>query len=192
MKIQLMDNPGHEDDPIRRGDAIAAAADKEGLYPASLWYVPPVVNGPVPLGLHSLIHFIEPMRIPTITQQEHEIGVNRRTRKSYIYDGMELKQARMSFRAHLARHAPEEQISGPISLTVTWLFEAGQNHKNMEYKTTRPDTDNLIKMLKDEMAHCGFFKNDAQVAVEINRKLWVQNLEGIIVDIAELPEVAVL
>lgn len=39
-KVQLTDNPGKEDDLIRRIDAIATVTQKEGWYPASLWYVP--------------------------------------------------------------------------------------------------------------------------------------------------------
>lgn len=140
-----------------------------------------------------LIHFVEPMRIPTTTQQEHDLAVNRRTGKPYVHDSMELKQARMSFRAHLSRHIPPEPFTGALSLSITWLFlDNEMNHKDLEYKTTRPDTDNMIKMLKDEMARCGFMKNDAQVAVEVNRKIWSRNFEGIIVDVAALPEVAIL
>ncbi len=141
----------------------------------------------------SLIRFVEPMRIPTVTQQEHELAVNRRTGKPYVHDSTELKQARISFRAHLSTHRPPEPFTGALSLSVTWIFrDNGANHKEREYKTSRPDTDNMIKMLKDEMAYCGFFRNDAHVAVEVNRKLWSRDFEGIIVEVAALPEVAVL
>ena len=141
----------------------------------------------------NLIHFVEPMRIPTVTQQEHKIGVNRKTGKSYIYDSQEIKNARMKFRSHLLQHRPPEPLNGALSLSVTWLFhDNSNNHKDLEYKTTRPDTDNMIKMFKDELVRCGFFQNDAQIAVEVNKKLWTKEVEGIIVDIARLPEVAVL
>lgn len=141
----------------------------------------------------NLIHFIEKIRIPTTTQQEHDLAVNRRTGKPYVHDSQEIKNARMSFRAHLSQHIPREPFTGPLSLSVTWIFRDYEgNHKEREYKTTRPDTDNMIKMLKDEMAYCGFFLNDAHVAVEVNRKIWSKDFEGIIVDVAALPEVAIL
>lgn len=142
----------------------------------------------------NLIHFVEPMRIPTTTQQEHELAVNRRTGKPYVHDSQEIKNARMSFRAHLSTHRPPKPfMGGPLSLSVTWIFcDYEGNHKEREYKTTRPDTDNMIKMLKDEMTYCGFFLNDAHVAVEVNRKIWSSTFEGIIVDVAALPEVAIL
>lgn len=41
MKVTMMDNPGKADDVIRRETAINTVSEKEGWYPASLWYVPP-------------------------------------------------------------------------------------------------------------------------------------------------------
>lgn len=41
MTVKLMDNPGKADDGIRRETAINTVSEKEGWYPASLWYVPP-------------------------------------------------------------------------------------------------------------------------------------------------------
>jgi Holliday junction resolvase RusA-like endonuclease len=41
-----------------------------------------------------------------------------------------------------------------------------------KWKTTRPDTDNLIKALKDTMTDLGFWDDDSQVADERVRKKW--------------------
>jgi len=38
------------------------------------------------------------------------------------------------------------------------------------WKTTKPDTDNLIKMLKDCMTTAGFWKDDAIVCSEVTEK----------------------
>ncbi len=45
-------------------------------------------------------------------------------------------------------------------------------HQNGEYKTSKPDTDNLVKLLKDVMTELHFWKDDAQVASEITEKFW--------------------
>jgi len=47
-------------------------------------------------------------------------------------------------------------------------------HRDGQYKITRPDTDNMIKILKDEMTSLGFWKDDAQVASEITEKFWAE------------------
>ena len=60
-----------------------------------------------------------------------------------------------------------------------------QNHENGEYRITKPDTDNLQKMLKDCMTKVGFWKDDALVASEITEKFWADQ-PGIYIRIEEL------
>ena len=52
-----------------------------------------------------------------------------------------------------------------VRLFTKWCFPKGRNHKNGEYRITKPDTDNLQKMLKDCMTLVGFWQDDALVAV---------------------------
>ena len=64
----------------------------------------------------------------------------------------------------------------PLSLTVKWCFggtavESGKV-KDGTPRTTKPDTDNLDKMLKDCMTSLGFWWDDAQVAEEHIGKYW--------------------
>lgn len=54
-----------------------------------------------------------------------------------------------------------------------------------ERRTTRPDTDNLNKMLKDCMTALGFWRDDAQVAQEIIEKFWA-DVPGIYIRITQL------
>ena len=133
------------------------------------------------------IQFFEPMKIPSITQQEHRIGVTK-TGTKYIYEHQELKNARTLIRAHMALHKPEAPLEGPVELDVIWIYRS-DDHEEGEFKTTKPDTDNLVKMLKDELTHCGFWKDDAQVCREQLTKIWSKKKEGIIVSVGNLPEV---
>lgn len=117
-----------------------------------------------------MIDFFLPMIPPTVTAQEQKTGV--RNGKPYRYDPPELKAARVKLRDAVARFRPETPISGPVSLLVTWYFPANGRHRNREPKITRPDTDNLQKLLKDVMTEAGFWKDDAQVYEEYIKKLW--------------------
>ena len=54
-----------------------------------------------------------------------------------------------------------------------WCFPKGR-HRDGEYRVTRPDTDNLQKLLKDCMTQAGFWKDDAQVASELCEKFWAE------------------
>lgn len=109
---------------------------------------------------------------PTMTQQEHRIG-KRKDGTTYIYENRELRLVRNEFKVKLSKFKPEAPLEGPLRLIVKWCFPYfGKQHYDGEYKTTRPDTDNLNKMLKDVMTWCGFWKDDAQVASEIIEKFW--------------------
>ena len=67
---------------------------------------------------------------------------------------------------------------------MKFLYPRGKRNDG-EYKATKPDTDNLIKMLKDEMTKAGFWKDDALVASEIVEKFWAET-PGIYVEVEEL------
>ncbi len=80
------------------------------------------------------------------------------------------------------KHVPPEPHRGGVRLDVTWFFQRPKNHfrTNGEIKPRfeddrhliAPDTDNLIKALKDELEQLGFYRNDSQVYDEHAVKLW--------------------
>ena len=122
-------------------------------------------------------------KIPTATGQER--GVNLKTGAYYEHDGAKMSRAKLN--AYLAPHRPQTPLRGPIRLTVKWCFPESKTHRAGTWKTTRPDTDNLLKILKDEMTHLGFWKDDAQICSEINEKFW-WNKPGIFIRIESLKE----
>lgn len=70
-------------------------------------------------------------------------------------------------------YAPAQPIEGPISLEIDFAFHSNRSADIKSfYKTTRPDTDNLVKTLKDVMTRMGFWKDDAQIVVERCSKFW--------------------
>lgn len=60
-------------------------------------------------------------------------------------------------------------------------------HRDGEWKTTKPDTDNMIKLLKDCMTRTGFWVDDAQVCSEITEKFW-GDVSGIYVMVEQLEQ----
>lgn len=118
-----------------------------------------------------------------MTAQEHKVSVY--TGKPMFYDPPELKRARAKLTAHLAKHVPETKYTGPVQLIVKWCFPITRGHEHGEWKISRPDTDNLQKLLKDCMTKVGYWNDDAQVASEITEKFWAQT-PGIYISIMEL------
>jgi Holliday junction resolvase RusA-like endonuclease len=129
------------------------------------------------------IQFFMSMIPPTVTAQMHRVTIVKG--KPNFYDSPELKDTRAKLTAHLARHAPPEPFATGIQLVAKWLFPLSGKHQDGEYRTSRPDTDNLQKLLKDCMTACGFWKDDALVCSEIAEKFWAKT-PGIFIAITEV------
>lgn len=126
--------------------------------------------------------FFMTMDPPTCTHQEKQVAIIKG--KPVFYDPPEVKAARMKLTGYLAKHKPKKRYECGVRLMVKWCFPCG-SHKNGEYRITKPDTDNLQKLLKDCMTAVGFWKDDALVASEIVEKFWAE-IPGIYVRIEEL------
>ncbi len=118
------------------------------------------------------LEFFIPMIPPTTTQQEHQ--VNTRGGKAQFYEPAEVKAARSKLSDAVGPYRPPAPMSGAVRLMVKWCFPCGDTHADGEYRITKPDTDNLQKMLKDVMTKNRFWKDDAQVASEICEKFWAK------------------
>ena len=123
---------------------------------------------------------------PTATAQEKQVSV--RGGRPIFYDPSPVKAAKKLLTGHLMLHRPDEPIEGAVALTTTWLFPKGKSHKDGEWRVTRPDTDNLQKLLKDCMTRCGYWKDDAQVVREVAEKKWSDDPTGIYIEIERLED----
>ena len=125
---------------------------------------------------------------PTATHQEKQVRIVHG--KPLFYDPAPVKDAKNLIIAHLYPHKPDQPLTGAVSLSTVWLFPKGRAHKNGEWRITKPDTDNLQKLLKDCMTRCGFWKDDAQVCRETIEKRWADAPSGIYIEIHTLEEKA--
>lgn len=130
--------------------------------------------------------FFMAMIPPTKTYQEKKVRVV--NGKPLLYEPAEVKEARAKLKAHLARNIPARRYTGAVRLVTKWCFPCG-SHPDGTYKTTKPDTDNLQKMLKDVMTELKYWTDDALVASEVIEKFWAE-IPGIYIrieDISDLP-----
>ena len=132
-----------------------------------------------------IMHFFISMKPPTKTYQQHRIG-KRKDGSTYMYEDYELKEVRRLYRNNLVKFVPDEPLHGAVRLVVKWCFPKGR-HRDGQYKTTKPDTDNLNKMLKDVMTQVGFWDDDAQVSSEIIEKFWA-DVPGIYIEVYEMED----
>lgn len=121
---------------------------------------------------------------PTATAQMKKIGIAHG--KPYVYTPENVQKAKDEIIKHLKPFKPASPIIGPIELHVLWRFPKGKRYKHFEWRVTKPDTDNLEKMLKDCMTEVGFWNDDAQVVKETAEKIWSDEPTGISIEINQL------
>ncbi len=126
---------------------------------------------------------------PTTTAQMKKI--NTRGRYPRFYEPENVKAAKNVLIGALKEHVPEEPLEGALMLKAVWLFPKGKSHKHGEWRVTKPDTDNLEKMLKDCMTKLGYWKDDNQVVKEIAEKRWSEDPVGIEITIERLEKIYV-
>lgn len=133
------------------------------------------------------MHFFMPMENPpTATAQERRVA--KQGGKVFFYDTPEIRDAKSLLIGHLMKHVPEKPIKCGVHLIVVWMFPAGEKHKDGKWRTSKPDTDNLQKLLKDCMTQAGYWTDDALVVWESVQKRWSKTKTGIYVEIRRLGE----
>ena len=129
---------------------------------------------------HSFYLEIDP---PTATAQERKVSV--RSGRVHFYNPDSVKYAKELLTLELNLHRPPRYLEGPLKLDVEWRFRA-RTHKP-GWRVTKPDTDNLQKLLKDCMTRCCFWRDDAQVCYEVVKKMWCR-VPGIYITVEEIGE----
>ncbi len=115
---------------------------------------------------------------PDIPKLTHQNGIKTRVVNGHaqVYKTPALRNLEAKYISFLRPFAPLEPLDCPVAFDVEWIFRAPKGAKGI-YKTTKPDTDNLMKTLKDCMTRCGFWKDDALVVCERCVKLWAPESE---------------
>lgn len=117
------------------------------------------------------IEFFMAMKTPTTTFQAKKLTV--KNNKAIIYESAQAKKVRTLLLGHLAKYAPQKPLEGSVSLQVIWCYSAiTGKHFDGEFKPTKPDIDNLQKLLLDCMTQTGFWKDDQQIVRLEATKVW--------------------
>ena len=125
---------------------------------------------------------------PTATAQQK----GERVVGGYIhhYKKKNVAAAEAILRDALLPYVPEAPIEGvPVYFEAVWMFpypKKARKHGPFDvmHKMTRPDTDNLNKLLKDVMTDMGFWKDDALICIERIEKCYCDE-PGILITIDE-------
>lgn len=131
-----------------------------------------------------MIVFEIPGKFNRTAQQK---GVTIKYGKPYFYEKPEVRALRNKLYYYCKPNRPPEPFEGAVFLRVIFYYKATRKKDIGQYKTTRPDLDNLNKLLFDVLQSCGFFRDDSQIARFEARKGWGEE-DKIKIQIEEINE----
>lgn len=119
-----------------------------------------------------LIDFVIPGEPPRATAQGKRMRIV--NGKPVFYKHPELKIAEALYYYHALNARPKgwKPMEGPVRLFVSFCFGTDDKRKIGTWKTTRPDTDNMVKALKDALTRAEIWVDDSQVVDEHTTKTW--------------------
>ena len=98
--------------------------------------------------------------MPTTQQQK---GIKKVKGKLQLYDRRGTNN--YSLKAQLMKNKPKEcfEKNVPLKLSVTFFYAIKQKKRWWQWKTSRPDLDNLMKNLQDYMTKLRYYSDDSQI-----------------------------
>lgn len=104
------------------------------------------------------IEICELFDIPSATAQQRGHGAKGRTWKT-----PGLKAAQAAWRALFEKYKPEKPLDGPITTSIILSYHKKGVTGGVEPKTTRPDADNLEKVINDALVAAGIIQDDSLI-----------------------------
>lgn len=136
------------------------------------------------------IEFTMEMNIPSATAQQ--IGIGIRSGRPYTYKKRKVRDAEELYALNLMEHRPVRPIGGAVELMVVWSYHTRVKKNVGHMKTTRPDLDNMNKILQDSLVREGFLIDDSQISVLHTIKCWTDKPDSIYISITSLEGVNVI
>lgn len=136
-----------------------------------------------------LIDFVIPGEPPRATAQGKRMRIV--NGKPVVFKTKAQKEAEALYYYHTLNALPKgwKPMEKPVRLFVSFCFGTDDKREVGTWKTTRPDTDNMLKALKDVMTEAGVWVDDSQVVDEHTTKSWWSRENACIhVQIEELEE----
>lgn len=109
-------------------------------------------------------------KIPTATLQQKRAAVVKG--RVVMYEPTNVKAAIKEYEMKLKPFVPDKTFDGPLRVAIMWNFGTKDKKKQGTWKTSRPDADNMAKILLDRMTKLGFWEDDSQIVQLKCYKKW--------------------
>jgi len=113
---------------------------------------------------------------PTTTGNSNKkVGRNRETGKAIQYTSSKAKDVEDFIWAMLLQHRPKQQLEGPLRVKLAYIspyIKVDQSSKKKVeelkrnpalWNTSKPDIDNILKILFDQMTNMNFWQDDRKI-----------------------------
>lgn len=111
---------------------------------------------------------------PPTTTQKNTIKFNRRT--GTTYHTKQFTEARALIQNALLEEKQKvgitEPLDGNLRLDVEVYFERPKSHKGERFCNVKPDGDNTLAVIADQLEKTGYVVNDARFVIETITKKW--------------------
>lgn len=111
---------------------------------------------------------------PPKTTQKNSVKFNTKTGRTY--HTKQFIQARKLIQDSLleekAKMGSFDPYDGNLRLDVTVYFERPKVHKNERFCNVKPDGDNTLAVIADQLEKTGYVVNDARFVIETITKKW--------------------
>lgn len=132
---------------------------------------------------------------PRSTAQEK--GTSIQGGRIHHYTKSSVRQMRQIYKeaivADLAKRGQltRPRFTGPVMMSVTFYYHTAKKKDHLKFKSTKPDLDNMVKLLLDVLADdIGCFEvGDQQVSVLYLKKKWTKDEPWIAINIDQISEV---
>lgn len=117
-------------------------------------------------------------KIPTATSQQKGVRITKNG-KPHFYEKKKVSDARGFYREEIQRGMAEQgwkKAVGPVNVFVGFTFTTKSKPKS-RFKTTRPDLDNLLKLVLDAATDSEVWNDDSQVVLLESAKFLQQTSE---------------
>jgi len=126
----------------------------------------------------SVIEFFHPCILPTATAQTRRFS---KSGRNYLPEST--RQAAAFWQAIMEQHRPAVPITGAVRVAISLLWPS--KNGTTAPKATRPDCDNLSKLILDGMTKARYWHDDAQVA-DLHIKKFTSDTPGAYVFVARI------
>lgn len=110
-------------------------------------------------------------------------------RNGTFFEGKDLKNTRELYMGMLLPDAPERPLIGPVAVSLYFFYPIKDKRKKGKWKTSKPDCDNLAKLLLDCLTRLNYWEDDSQIAtLIIGKKYSMNDSAQISLFIRELPD----